>query len=333
MSLLITTIPEVQKYVAVNATSSIDTLLPYLRLSERNYLEPVLGFTFLAALEEAYTNAGKNADAIVDEKTKTAVKYCQEIISNLGILHALPILSVQIGVNGIQVVKNEQMAPASQWRTNQVFDSLGELGHKTIDSLLAYLELNKGTFAVWAADPVYKTYQQYFIRSAADFSNQYNISNSRFLFHLIQYCMKRVESFEIKKSIGSTLFDKLKLDDQAGTINGNLKVLLNDYLKPAIGLFTVAKALQERLIDISAGTIKIKFSGSNNDNTDESRAPEESELNATIKSLTGDAMKWIDEAQDFIKDNPLDFAQYATTSAARKRLDFDNGSEKRVFIF
>ncbi|MBC8053744.1 MAG: hypothetical protein H7Y13_11835 [Sphingobacteriaceae bacterium] len=332
MSKLIITIDEVQNYVAVNATSSIDTLLPYMRLAERNYLEPVLGFAFLASLEETYTNAEKDVEAIVDDKTKTVVKYCQEIISNLSILHALPILSVQIGVNGIQVVKNDNMAPASQWRTNQVFDSLGDIGHKTIDSLLAYLELEKGHFAAWAADPVYQSYQKYFIRSAVDFSDHYNINGSRFLFHLIQYCMSRVETFEIKKAVGSALFDKLKLDDKAGTINGKLKTLLNDYLKPAIALFTIAKALQERLIDISSGTLKIKFSGTT-ENMDETRAPQLAELNQVMDSLTKDARNWIADGQEFIKDNPADFEAFAPTGDNRKRMNFDNGSEKRIFIW
>ncbi|HEY0056276.1 MAG TPA: DUF6712 family protein [Pedobacter sp.] len=332
MSKLINTIDEVQKYVAVNATSSMETLLPYMRLAERNYLEPVLGFTFLGTLEEAYSTAGKNTSEITDAKVQKVLEYCQEVIANLSILHALPVLSVQIGVNGIQVVKNDNMAPASQWRTNQVFDSLGDIGHRTIDSLLTYLEVEKGSFAQWATDPVYATYQQFFLRSATDFSAHYNINNSRYLFHLIQYCMNRVETFEIKKTIGAALFDKLKLDDKAGSINGNLKKLLEEYLKPAIALFTVAKALQERLIDMSSGTLKVKFSGTT-DNMDETRAPKESELNSTMSSLIGDARNWMQEATDFIKANPADFDAFADAGTNRKRLNFDNGEEKRIFIW
>jgi hypothetical protein len=329
---LITTISEIQDYVAVAATSDINSLRPYIRLAERNYLEPVLGNAFLLKLGEIYTDSGKNVSAIADEKDKNVLSLVQEALANLAIMHALPILSVSIGASGIQVVSNDQMAPASQWRTNQVFESLAEVGSKTIDRLLTFLDAEKSKYALWAADPVYQSYQIYFIRSANEFNGLYNINDSRFLFHLICYCMQRVESFEIKKSIGSKLFDALKTQDKGGSLNGNFKVLLNDYLKPAISLFTIAKALQERLISISGGNVTIKFSGST-DNMNESRSPQLAELNQAIDSLRADASVWIADAQVFIADNPADFLPLETEASKRKRFNVKNDRAKGTYIF
>ena len=323
---LITTVAEVQSYVAVNSTSSINNLRPYLRLSQRNYLLPVLGSDFFESLVAIYDEADHLVSTIVDEKEKKVIMLAQEAISNLGIMHALPILSVQVGANGIQVIKNEQMGPASQWRTEQVFDSLSEVGHQAIDSLLSYLEEEKTKFTVWAGDPVYSTYQKYFIRSAKEFSGYYNIRESRYLFHIIQYCMQRIEEFEIKKAIGSNLFEKLKTDDKSGGLAGKFEILLNEYLKPAITLFTIAKALQERLIEMKSGSISIRFKGTNTDNMYESRPPQKDELESAVSSLKEDARKWIVEAQSYIAENTDPFEALATVTVSRKRMNAKNDS-------
>lgn len=323
---LIKTITEVQNYVAINATSNIGTLRPYFRLAQRNYLVPVLGTAFLDDLVILYTDAAFVVSAITDEKDEKAVSLAQEVIANLGTLHALPILSVQVGANGIQVVKNDQMAPASQWRTEQVFDSLSEVGHQAIDALLTYLDQEKSHFSVWAADPVYQNYKKYFIRTAPDFNQHYNIKDSRYLFHVIQYCMARVEEFEIKKAVGVTLFDYLKAQDLSGSISAKYKILLTNYLKPAIALFTIAKALRERLIEIKAGSITIRFTGSNTENMYESRAPQTNELDTAIASLLSDAQNWIAEAQTYISENPESFEAYATVITSRKRMNAKNNN-------
>lgn len=323
---LITTTDEVQTYVAVNSTIKISSLRPYFRLSQRNYIIPVLGTTFFESLVTIYDDANHVVSAIADEKQRKVVELTQESISNLGAMHALPILSVQFGANGLQVIKSDQVAPASQWRTEQVFESLAEVGHQAIDTLLAYLEKEKTTFALWAADPVFQTYQKYFIRTAAEFSGFHNIKESRYLFHVIQYCMNRVEEFEIKKAVGVTLFEYLKAQDQAGSINGKFKILLNSYLKPAIALFTIAKALKERLIEMKAGSVSIKFTGTNTENMYESKAPQLNELDSTIDSLIEDARRWITEAQDYIKANEDPFGTYATVVTSRKRMNAKNDS-------
>jgi hypothetical protein len=323
---LITTVAEVQSYVAVNSTSTIINLRPYLRLSQRNYLLPVLGSEFFESLVAIYDDADNLVDSIEDEKEKKVIILAQEAIANLGIMHALPILSVQVGANGIQVIKNDQMAPASQWRTEQVFDSLSEVGHQAIDSLLSYLEEETTKFTIWAGDPVYATYQKYFIRSAKEFSGYYNIRESRYLFHIIQYCMQRIEEFEIKKAIGSTLFEKLKTDDKAGELEAEFRTLLNEYLKPAITLFTIAKALQERLIEMKSGSISIRFKGTNTENMYESRPPQKDELESAVSSLKEDARKWIVEAQNYIAENTDPFEALATATVSRKRMNAKNDS-------
>lgn len=329
---LITTVEEIQKYVAVNSTSEIALLRPYIRLSQRNYLVPVLGTAFIESLVTIYTDASFDVEAIVDDKEKKVLQLVQEVVSNLGIMHALPILSVQVGSNGIQVIKSNDMGPASQWRTEQVFDSLSEVGHQAIDTLLAYLELEKTKFSIWAADPVFQTYQKYFIRSAQAFSSYYNIRESRYLFHTIQYCMSRVEEFEIKKAVGVTLYDYLKAQDKAGSTNGKYKELLNDYLKPAIALFTISKALKERLIEMTAGSVSIRFKGTNTENMYESKAPSQSELEGTIASLREDAQRWITEAQEYISANADPFAAHVTESTSRRRMNAKNDQSGLTII-
>lgn len=321
---LITTVAEVQNYVAVSATSNLATLRPYFRLSQRNYLLPVLGSDFFESLVTIYNEAGHIVSVIADEKDKKAVMLAQEAISNLGTMHALPILSVQVGSNGIQVLKSDQVGPASQWRTEQVFESLAEVGHQAIDSLLGYLATEKSHFLIWAADDVYSVYQKYFIRTASEFSPYYNIRESRYLFHIIQYCMLRIEEFEIKEAIGSVLFDYLKTQDRSGSINGKFKILLNEYLKPAIALFTIAKALRERLIEMKAGNITIRFMGTNSENMYQSRAPQKNELDSAITSLKEDAQNWIVKGQEYITENTDPFFEYVTVSSSRRRMNAKN---------
>lgn len=324
---LINNVEELKKYVSVIATSEIESIKPYIRLAQRNYLLPILGSAFIASMETAYQETEP-----LDEKDQMALNLMQEVLANLAVMHALPVLSVNIGTNGIMVVKNDQMAPASQWRTVQVLESLAEVGFKAIDALLSLLEEEKAHFTLWANDPVYDVYTQYFIRSAAEFNAYYNIKDSRFLFHTISYCMRRVETFEIKAALGAALFEELKSQDQAGTIDGYFKTLLQDFIKPATALFTVAKALQERLITMTAGNVALKFSGSH-ENMDESRPPLLNELNQTIASIREDARTYTALAAEFIAAQPDTFLPFTPQTSSRRRMNAANGPDRDLFIF
>lgn len=322
---LIKTLREIQDHIPVNMTSNEDTVAPYFSNAERLYIQQLIGKAQFDALSEAYKTAEYHLEAIGDEEIRRAIFICQKVISNLGYYLAMPVLAVSVGVSGIQVLSNEQTKQAFQWQVEDLKDSILELGFSAIEELLAFLVESPDKFPEYIASEEFAQQESVLIRTASEFSKYYNIGNSRFVLHSINYLQKRVEDQLITPLISRHLLEALKEDG----LSAEMKDLANNYVKPGLALMTIAKAMVERVIILENGRAQINFKGTYA-NMKETAIPSQQQLRETVDQLTADANNYLQSGKEYISANLKAFPAFVPPPV-RRRFKVNNDKTKGIF--
>jgi len=320
---LIKTLDEVQEHVAVSMTSAINVINPYLYSAERTYIKDLIGSEQFTALVEAYAEmTDPDAELTVIPE---GVKLAQRVISNLGYLIGVPILSVSIGSGGIQINSSENTKNAFQWQTEDVKDSLQELGFTALEEFLAHLEEHPDEFEQYHESAEYLAQKSTLIRSASDFTRYYDINGSRYIFQRILSIITRVESQTMVRVLGADFYESLKADG----LTGKKKILVDQYLKPGLALLSVSKALVERIVTLEGGKVAFNFRGNYN-NIKESMPASRDQLKEIREQLDNDGNNFISTGMEYLSANPQDFEDFAPP-VGRRRAKFNNDPDKGIF--
>lgn len=322
---LIKTLREIQDHIPVNMTSNEDTVAPYFSNAERLYILQLIGKAQFEVLCEAYTSADYNLEEIVDEEIRHAIFICQKVISNLGYYQAMPVLAVSVGVSGIQVLSNDQTKQAFQWQVEDLKNSILDLGFSAIEELLASLVESPDKFPEYIASEQFAKQESVLIRTASEFSTYYNINDSRFVLHSINYLQKRVEDQLIAPLISRSLLEALKNEE----LSAEMQDLADNYIKPGLALLTIAKAMVERVIVLENGRAQINFKGTYA-NMKETAIPSQQQLRETVDQLTEDANNYLQSGKEYITANLTAFPAFVPPPV-RRRFKINNDKTKGVF--
>ena len=324
---IINRIEEVQDYLPVQMTNSIDVVRPFFSNAEKSYLVPLIGINQFKAFIAVYEGANKVVANIVDAEIREAVELSQKIVTTIGYFKAIPILAVKIGSSGIQVFSNTDTKQAFNWQVEDLKASLMDIGYGAIEELLLHLETSPDKFQPYIDSPEYISTEEYLIESATDFNKYFNINKSRYVFSNISYLMRRVEDQTVKKIFGSTFFNLLKNDN----LEGQQKVLANEYIKPGIALLTAAKALVERLITLDNGVARINLV-TNYEAAKNSIAANRDQVKDASEQLITDGNKFLQDGIQFLIDNREDFPGY-TPPVSRKNYNVVNNPNGGIAFF
>jgi len=325
MTNLIKTNDELQRYLPVEYTNEFDRVAPFIAAAERQYIRSLIGKAQYEVFSSTYEAAG-TVDNIADPELKTAIKYCQNIITNLGYLLAIPSLSLVIGASGFQVRSNSDTKQAFKWQMDELKMSLLELGFSAIEDLLIHLEESPDKFPEYIDSDQHRRNEDFLIQTAAQFTEHFNINGSRYTFSTIAYIMKRIEVQTVAKLFGSNFVQSLK----SGEIEGKQLELVNEYLAPGIALLTGAKAIIERVITLKNGIAAVNLQG--NFETEKNSLPATKEqTKEAYDQLTADGSRFLEDGMNFILDNIEDFPGYVQP-VARRRFKVKNDKTKGVYI-
>ena len=244
---LLKTTEELQKVASVENNLDPETFAPYVQLAEDQYLNDVLGATFMASLQTQY-----DANTLDADNTKL-LPYIHRVIGPLAVYHMTPNL-LRIGNNGVQAVSSTDFTPANSTDIYFMRKEMREMGMNALDTLYTYLEANKTTYTIWAADPVYTQFKAYFISSATQFQKYVDISRSRVIYGKLVPMMANMESRYISATITEALFNDLKTKWANDTLSAQEKYLVcgdpaqpgGGYLCRAIALYTYQMAIKDR---------------------------------------------------------------------------------------
>jgi len=209
---------DLQKYLKINITSKIASIVPYINDAAPVYLLPYLGNDLYDKLIAWYDLDDGSTDDNNDVFEKLLPKV-QNVLAKFTILLAAPSLDVQLQESGFGVVQTDKVAPASTARVKALEDSMEKLGYMAIDNLLEFLEKNKDDYADWTNSSAYTETYKNFITNTSMFDKMVKIGNSRLKFMELIPVMDNVEMLIIEPKISKELCDEIKGQIKVGEIS------------------------------------------------------------------------------------------------------------------
>lgn len=328
MSHLISDIETFREYVKVNVNTNISVLTPSIAEAERRYIIPLISKGLYDDLL-AYVDGSDESNETFNE----LLEQVQIPLANLAFWLYIPSGNVMIDDAGIHVLKNDNYSPASQFRIEDLKESVATAGFDALDNLLEFFEENKDEFADWTASDSYTIFHELMLSTAKEFSKHYNINNSRRTFLAIRHIIKHVQETFVKKVLGDELYEELLeqlTSDGSDTISTENETLLR-YIHPAIAYLTIADATIELPLEFRGNGIIINAMDSTMENA-LTRTPAESTRLQTIctkaKEKGSDYLKRLDT---WLKANAGDYPLYVVPDETDNTY-FENKSTRKGYF-
>lgn len=212
---LIKTIDEVKNFLSVDISMQEKTIMPYIRPAEEQVIR-LLGKEQYLELDEYY-NFGEEGES--DAALDALLPYVQRPIVNFAFHMGLSMLNVSIGENGIAVISNQNLAPASKQRTDDLKADLEKAAYDAMEMLLEFLEKNIDDYDSWSGSEAYAYQYSFLVTSARRFDELLRIERSRLTYLKWLPTMADVELLEIFPEVSKEFCDELKEEFIAGDMS------------------------------------------------------------------------------------------------------------------
>jgi hypothetical protein len=253
---LLKNIEELRKHIPFTMGMNMENMNSFIEQAEMQFIIPEIG---QAAFDDLQTKYDNNALSSADEKQ--LLKLCQRSIAYYATLLFIPVGQLQISEAGIRIAVTEHFKQAFDWQVENLEESCRNAGDSCMESVLAFLELKKDVFTVWAGSSAYTVFKDVFVNSASQFNDLLGVQIPRRIFRRVLPEIKKVQENQIMATLSKELYDEIKTQWIAGNLTNENKALLN-FIQPAIAHIGVAKSVSSisiRLTDlgISVGTNSI----------------------------------------------------------------------------
>ena len=121
--------------------------------------------------------------------------------------------------------------------------------------------------------------------------------------------LKIAQDKNMKVILGTDLYEKLEADIEAGSITGNYKILIDDYVQDSIIHYALVEALPFISFQIKNGSVTQK-------NSENGTAANKSDLNWLIQKERDTAEFYGQRIVDYLCENSSLFPEYTTNSGA-----------------
>lgn len=232
---LITTTEEIKQYLVTDATFDPLTLLPFVPPAKVEIVN-LLGTLLYQELLDYYESQAGDQPSL-----DALLPYVQRPLVYFSFLKGLDIFNVSIGNNGIAIVSNSTLAPASKDRVESLRKTISDNAYDALEDLLLFLEDNIDDYAIWEASDAYAFQHEYLIHSARIFDNNFNINRSRLTFLNWRQHIADMELLHIIPTISVELLIELKSQIAASNVSENNQKVLPHLLK-ALAYLTAGAA-------------------------------------------------------------------------------------------
>lgn len=307
---LITSIDQVKGFSSINVSNTLAVWQPYLDEAEETFIKPVIGETLIAELDEYIEGSTEDAEleALLEKVRKPLVLYALYLGADE--------MAISVSAAGIQVVTTETHKPAAQYQVQNLKESWMRRAHVAMDVLLSYLEENKTTFTSYDSH-----YNDYFLRSAAEFQEHQDIRSSRRVYIQLLPIIKSIEKKYIRPTLSEAYFNELKEALQGSTALSEDDQAIVDLIGPALAHLAMARALQEISIDILDWGI-FATAVSTFDNVVVKQSANADKIAMMVKACQQDGEAELKELQEYLDTNAT-AEKYATYYASSRRYDPD----------
>jgi hypothetical protein len=249
--MLFASIDELKKHVP-NTSSNLETLQPYLEAAEREYLIPLLGQAMYDEINTAYNGP----DPLSPAQGKL-LPYLQAPVANLAYYLGRGILNVNITDTGFLINDEEDRKAANAFHLDDIGRDFCRLGHKGLDHMLLFLETNAADYLTWKNSDYYTLSRKTFVYRLIDFNDIVFINNSRQTFVAMRPIMDRIQRKRLRTELGGTFFDAMLARHIANDYETGEIDLIADLVNPALVHLSVAAALKELSLEVTANGLQI----------------------------------------------------------------------------
>lgn len=313
---------DLANYIEVNGSSKFRFYAPSVRTAERRYLVPVLGAAQYEVLASALAGS-----APLTEELQALADIAQEAVANLAMSMAVTRLAVQVDESGARRNETETIKSAFQYQEINLKESYIRAGFDALDDLLALMEGKPEAYPEWFNSTAYQQYKKYFISSGVQFSEYFNIRNSRYTFLSLLYIIQRVERFDLKQALGNGLFQRIKEQLLTGSVDENYQLLLEDYIRPALALLTVSYAVVEKAVDVSDFGVTVNAIQDNSNSQQRQAAPLD-KIREVSQQLREQGSKYLNELADELASNPGAYPDYQAPATDAPLFKIQNSQDK-----
>lgn len=317
--ILFTTIEEFKNYVAIDAQTDIDTLKPYIEEAQIEFMEDLLGETFLSSLLTDYNSVPAGE---VTGDNLALLPYVQRPLAYYTMFLAIDILSVNVGDAGITETRGQNTDPAPKWKVDSLkLRSIGQ-GDKHAEKLLQFLErqASPSKYNAWYSSSANTTAGGLIVRTAAVATEHIDIDNSRRIFRRLKKRVREIESGLVKRLIGAAQYDEIVSQVKSDSLTPGNETLVG-YLKPIIAKKALYETMPSLRLTITENGLTI-FS-SNDTLVTKSAASKEDvkHLMHSLKDSESGYLADIEKLKQFIIDNITGYPAIEASTAFTSRPD------------
>jgi hypothetical protein len=328
---LFKTIDEFIEHVSVNKNATLKAMMPDILLVEREQIKSLLGAEIYTKLHEGYTSGS------LEGKQLELLKLVQYSLANLAMVSYMALNQVQVSDGGI--TKSEHSAYRYQIRELKL--NLITKGYNGLESVLEFLEEHKNDEKIKGLSTLGSVIvtKNFFINSAREFTEEYNINGSRLTYLSLQSIIKKVEFNLIEKELGTALYDELKAQISKSEVSPDNKLLLDKYIRPAVAHFVAAKAIAERSFKFSGDTISLNLEELVDDTSRGATTNNDALLMKKIEQAYQDGYTFMSKMKDFLNKTASAekykayFESELYTSATAEPVVYRNAANATIFAF
>lgn len=294
---------EIKKYLPASLALNFADVAPYIEDVAREEILPILGQQLYDLLIAAYPTADV---APVDANFAKLLHEVRRPLAALSIAKYIPLGSVNVSSTGIHEVQDDNMRSATKWRTEKLEKSLLDEGQKKLDDLFVFLEANFAQFPTWKSSDSFSLLVENFVYKTTIFNKHYNINNSRRVFVSLKSIMGRVELDSVLPILFKNLFDEIKTQIKDNNLTDENKLILLNYIQPAVCFITISMALQQRSVFLDENGVTIFKTLNTQAFTERNDAPD-ARVERIASQLMINGQGILETLTNFLKDNINDY--------------------------
>ncbi|WP_310391555.1 DUF6712 family protein [Hymenobacter sp.] len=312
---LLRTIEQFRDHVVVNINSDFASFAPDVKLVEAERLKPLIGpalYNELNALStEDLAALGGPMGELRDELLCAA--------ANLAAAEYLPMQQVQVTDSGVHILSTDTKKTAFQWQINQLLAAFRRKGFNALERALTLLDehIDAPVFAAWASSAAATASHQFFLNTAAQFSEHYGINGSRLTYLALLPTLRKMERFAVEPVLGSAFYLELKEQVMDRDLSADNVLVLEQYVRPALAHLVIAKAVPELGMGLNGAAIELNVYRADNSNEKEADAGIDALLAMKVEQADADGQVYLTRLRQYLNKaaSATRYAAYFTSAA------------------
>lgn len=294
---LISTIDQFRDHVGVNYNTELDPFKSDLRLIEQERIKPLVGPAFYNQL-----TAKLKAEETLTDAEADVLELLRCATCTLAMVQYLPLNQVQISALGVHIVSENSRKTAFQWQINELIANFTRKGFNALERALDLLDENIDApeFTAWATSAARTQSQKFFLNSAKDFSEHYNIGSSRLTYLALLPTLRKMERFSIEPVLGTAFYLELKEQVLDKDLSAENEQLLDLFVRPALAHLVVAKAVPELGLAFNGESIELMIARIDDSNKKEADASIDTMLALKVESAMSDGMVYLEKLKSYL---------------------------------